>query len=65
MENLRIRVFLALLEIDARLFERIRRMQARFDALADRVAAAYAEVPPAEGLAEIAAAAAEVRKKKA
>lgn len=42
--------------VDARLFERIRRMQARFDALAARLASAYAEVPVDEGLAEIDAA---------
>ena len=39
--------------VDARLFERIRRMQARFDALCRRLEAAYAKVPEAEGLAEI------------
>lgn len=42
--------------VDARLFERIRRMQARFDALAARLASAYAEVPVDVGLAEIDAA---------
>ena len=42
--------------VDARLFERIRRMQARFDALAERLSAAYAEVPMERGLAEIEAA---------
>lgn len=47
--------------VDARLFERIRRMQARFDALADRLTTAYADVPMADGLAEIDAAAAAVR----
>jgi prevent-host-death family protein len=31
--------------IDARLFERIRRMQARFDALCDRMEQSYAGVP--------------------
>jgi len=39
--------------IDAALFERIRKMQARFDALADRISAAYSDVPPDEGIAEI------------
>lgn len=39
--------------IDARLFERIRRMQARFDALAGRLEAGYSSVPEAEGLSEI------------
>mgnify|MGYP006273834371 FL=1 len=47
--------------IDARLFERIRRMQARFDALCHRIETAYAAVPEAEGLAEIDAAVAETR----
>src|SRR3954464_9860795 len=39
--------------VDARLFERIRRMQERFDALCDRIAAGLAKVPEEEGLAEI------------
>lgn len=39
--------------IDARLFERIRRMQARFDALAGRLEAGYSSVLEAEGLSEI------------
>lgn len=47
--------------VDARLFERIRRMQARFDALCQRIEAGYATVPEADGLAEIAAAVAETR----
>lgn len=47
--------------VDARLFERIRRTQARFDALADRLAAAYSSVPMEEGLAEIDAIVAAVR----
>jgi prevent-host-death family protein len=42
--------------IDARLFERIRRMQARFDALCQRIESGFANVPEAEGLAEINAA---------
>jgi hypothetical protein len=42
--------------IDARLFERIRRMQGRFDALCRRIEAGFAEVPEAKGVAEIAAA---------
>ena len=50
--------------VDARLFERIRRMQARFDGLADRLADAYAAVPADQGLAEIDAAVAAVRKKR-
>ncbi len=47
--------------VDARLFERIRRMQARFDALCQRIEAGYASVPEAEGLVEIDAAVAEAR----
>lgn len=42
--------------VDARLFESIRRMQGRFDALCQRIEAGFAEVPEAEGLAEIDAA---------
>lgn len=42
--------------VDARLFERIRRMQGRFDALCQRIETGFADVPEAEGLAEIAAA---------
>jgi prevent-host-death family protein len=47
--------------VDARLFARIRRMQARFDALCQRIEAGYAETPEAEGLAEIDAAVADAR----
>jgi len=47
--------------VDARLFERIRRMQVRFDALCRRIEEGYAQVPEAEGLAEIDAAVAEAR----
>ena len=42
--------------VDARLFERIRRMQGRFDALCQRIEAGFANAPEAEGLAEIQAA---------
>lgn len=42
--------------VDARLFERIRRMQGRFDALCQRIESGFANVPEAEGLAEIEAA---------
>ena len=48
--------------VDARLFERIRRMQGRFDALCQRIEAGFAGVPEAEGLAEIDAAVALERK---
>ena len=47
--------------IDAELFERIRRMQERFDALSARLAEAYADVPEEEGMAEIKRVTAEVR----
>lgn len=39
--------------VDAALFERIRAMQERFDALCDRIAKGYANVPPDVGMAEI------------
>jgi prevent-host-death family protein len=42
--------------VDARLFERICRLQARFDGLCERIESGYAEVPEAEPLAEIDAA---------
>jgi prevent-host-death family protein len=42
--------------VDARLFERIRRMQDRFDALCQRIEAGYASVPEPEGMDEIQAA---------
>lgn len=47
--------------VDARLFERIRRMQSRFDALCLRIEAGFANVPEAKGLAEIEAAIAHER----
>ena len=47
--------------IDSRLFERIRRMQGRFDALCSRIEAGFAAVPEDEGLAEIDAAVAQDR----
>lgn len=47
--------------IDSALFERIRRMRERFDALASRLAAVYAEVPVEEGILEIERTVAEVR----
>ena len=47
--------------VDARLFERIRRMQARFDTLCQRIEAGYAAVPEAEGLAQIDAVVADTR----
>ena len=48
--------------VDARLFERIRRMQARFDALCQRIEAGYSSVPEDVGMAEIDAAIAEDRR---
>ncbi len=48
--------------VDARLFARIRRMQARFDALAARIEAGFAATPEAEGLAEIDATVMQIRK---
>lgn len=42
--------------VDARLFERIRRMQGRFDALCQRIEAGFTDVPEAQGMAEIEAA---------
>lgn len=42
--------------VDARLFERIRRMQDRFDALCQRIEVGFATVPEAKGFAEIDAA---------
>ncbi|MFZ5486962.1 MAG: type II toxin-antitoxin system Phd/YefM family antitoxin [Pseudomonadota bacterium] len=50
--------------VDAELFARIRRMRERFDALSGRIAAAYADVPMAQGLAEIDAAVAAERKQR-
>jgi prevent-host-death family protein len=47
--------------INAKLFERIRRMQERFDALSARIAEAYANVPEEEGMGELKRVAAEVR----
>lgn len=42
--------------VDARLFERIRRMQGRFDALCKRIETGFSQVPEANGLGEIDAA---------
>ncbi|MHB1229026.1 MAG: type II toxin-antitoxin system Phd/YefM family antitoxin [Halothiobacillus sp.] len=47
--------------VDARLFERIRRMNARFESLSKRLEQGFAAVPEAEGLAEIDAAVAALR----
>ena len=48
--------------VDAALFERIRAMQDRFDALCERIAKGYEGVPEEVGLAEIDAAVSAVRK---
>ncbi len=48
--------------VSAELFGRIRRMRDRFDELSSRIADAYASVPAEEGMAEIDAAAARVRR---
>jgi prevent-host-death family protein len=48
--------------VDAALFERIRRMQERFDALCERIAKGYENVPEDEGMAEIERACALARK---
>ncbi|MHA6821477.1 type II toxin-antitoxin system prevent-host-death family antitoxin [Ralstonia pseudosolanacearum] len=50
--------------VDAELFARIRRMRQRFDALSERIAKAYADVPVEEGLAEIDAAVTAERKQR-
>ncbi|QNI31383.1 type II toxin-antitoxin system Phd/YefM family antitoxin [Alloacidobacterium dinghuense] len=49
--------------VDAELFARIRRMRDRFDQLSERIAAAYADAPQEEGLAEIDTAVARQRKR--
>ena len=48
--------------VDAELFARIRRMRERFDALSQRIAEGYVDVPVEEGLAEIDAVVARERK---
>lgn len=47
--------------VDARLFDRIRRMQSRFDALCQRLEAGFANLPEEKGQAEIDAAVAAER----
>lgn len=47
--------------VDARLFERIRRMQGRFDALCQRIEAGFSGIAEADGMAEIDAAISEDR----
>lgn len=50
--------------IDAQLFERIRRMQERFEALTDKIAQGFAGVPEEQGLSEIEQAISEIRQEK-
>lgn len=49
--------------VDARLFERMRRMQNRFDALCQRIEAGFSSIPESEGIAEIESAVADERSK--
>ena len=42
--------------VDVRLFERIRRMESRFEALCKRIEIGYSNVPEAEGFDEVASA---------
>lgn len=49
--------------VDARLFERIRRMQGRFDALCQRIEVGFGVIAEENGLAEIEAAVADERRK--
>lgn len=51
--------------VDAALFERIRRLQDRFDALSERLARGYETVPMDEGVAEIDRASAKARQETA
>jgi len=48
--------------VDAQVFERMRAMQARFDALCSRIEAGYASASEADGMAEIDAAVTASRK---
>jgi prevent-host-death family protein len=47
--------------IDAQLFDRICRLKERFDNLSQKIAEAYANVPPEEGMAEIDSIVSEIR----
>ena len=49
--------------VDARMFERLQRMQARFDALCERIEQGFAQVPEEDGIKEINAALASERRK--
>lgn len=50
--------------VDAQLFERIRRLQGRFDDLCERIAAGFGETAQERGFAEIDAAVAAERQRK-
>ena len=47
--------------VDAQLFDRICRFKDRFDSLSQRISEAYADVPAAEGMAEIDAIVSDIR----
>jgi prevent-host-death family protein len=49
--------------VDARMFERLQRMQARFDALYERIEQGFVQVPEEDGIKEINAALTSERKK--
>jgi prevent-host-death family protein len=49
--------------VDARMFERLQRMQARFDALCERIEQGFAQVPEEDGIKEINAALTSERRK--
>ena len=50
--------------VNAELFDRIRRMRSRFDALSERIASTYSDIPVDEGLEEIDAAVAAERRRR-
>ena len=50
--------------VNAELFDRIRRMRSRFDALSERIALTYSDIPVDEGLEEIDAAVAAQRRRR-
>ncbi|MHB8544193.1 MAG: type II toxin-antitoxin system Phd/YefM family antitoxin [Leptospirales bacterium] len=47
--------------VDVRLFDRIRRMQVRFDALCQRIEAGFSKIPESDGMSEVDAAVASER----
>ena len=50
--------------VNAELFDRIRRMRSRFDALSERIALTYTDIPVDEGLEEIDAVVAAERRRR-